>query len=113
MKKLLKKFKNWLIYKLGGYVERTHVVEHHTVTPILLFSTIHNIDRKEYSDDEKYKEYAEKNLISMLADYLYENREQLIDFRQSGPDINTRWDSVMDLKAVIRVCPVPKKEKLN
>ena len=105
MKKLWKRFKNWLIYKLGGYVERTCVVRHHTITPVTLFSTIHDVDISAYHESETYKERVEEAVIYELAKYLYENRNELIDIRESGPNLDTFPYQTMSLQAIIKVCP--------
>lgn len=67
MKKLLNKFRRWLIKKLGGYTEQylspydNHIVIEESC----------NIDYFEYKDPE-YESYCKKHLVYKLADKLYD-----------------------------------------
>lgn len=104
LKNLWNRFRHWLIYKLGGYVERTHVVTHHTVIPVTLDRVLVNIELDRYRNSPTYKEYIDRHLIGKLSDYLYDNREQFVDICESVPRFTDPLTTI-DLRASVKVLP--------
>ena len=104
MKKLWKKFKCWLIKKLGGYLEETHVVEHYTVRPVYVESQLNGVDLNRYLEDSDFKKYIDTMLIGRLSDKLYDDQEQLVRVVESVPN-NEFAVSTISLRAMIKVYP--------
>ena len=105
MKKLWKKFKCWLIKKLGGYAAETRGVEHYTLRPICIESQVTDVNLDRYREDPTFKEYIDKMLICHFSDYLYEHREQLVRVVESSPNFGKFPTATIDLKATINVHP--------
>lgn len=108
MKKFWKKFKHWLIKKLGGYVGETHVIEHYTVKPSVLEVQISGVHLERYRSDSDFKEYIDKMLINKFGDYLYESRDHLVDIAESLPNHDSFNNPTISLRAIIKAYPFNK-----
>lgn len=112
MKKLWKKFKRWLIQKLGGYVhlEKPCVIHHYAVTPVKVETVLKGVFYEQYYNDPIYRKHVDKILISKLEDSLYETRGHFIDICESPPTYSAPlMQSTIDLRASIKICPKEDK----
>lgn len=108
MKKLWKKFKHWLIQKLGGYVhlEKPCVIHHYTVAPVTVKTVLKDVDYERYHNNPGYRGHIDRLLIGKLEDTLYETRGHFVDICESCPTYSgPLMRTTIDLKASIKVCP--------
>ena len=75
MKKLIDRFKKWLIVKLGGYTTPYSVTKHYKLSPTKVSATV-KVDRCEAINEEFLLDY----LVNKLAQEI--GKSNLIDVRQ-------------------------------
>ena len=95
MKKLIKRFREWLIVKLGGYTTPFSTIKHHTLNPIRVSSTV-----EVYRDEAISEECLIECLVSKLA--LEIEKNNLFDVCQC---VNYQHDTIVYKMSVLVVDP--------
>lgn len=72
MKKLWKKFKTWLIIKLGGHPTEKTVEIVHTIVPVCSYTVTLKLDPRhpKFGDEEFIKEYLAKECLGIVEQHL-------------------------------------------
>ena len=77
MKKLINRFRKWLIVKLGGYVVPYGEIRHYSLNPIEICASF----RQHRDDYDVPEEYVREHLVKLLVQEIVKNNLYRIESR--------------------------------
>lgn len=109
MKKLWRKFKHWLIRKLGGYVQgpvASVKVQH--VRPVRLYSSMQQISKDRYHNDAEYRFLCQRGLLMGFVEEILKNHRDVVLIRETTDSSPNDAFVTATLRASIDIIPNPE-----